>query len=232
MVSIRRSGERGHLNHGWLDTHHTFSFGQYRDPEHTHFRALRVINEDTIGPGRGFGSHPHDNMEILTWVLSGELAHTDSLGHQRTLTPGEMQRMSAGSGIQHSEYNASKTEPVRLLQIWILPGTDHAPPAYGQTAFDAAGRRNRLQLVASGAGEDGSLSLNQDARVYVAGLAPGMSVDLPLRERRSAWVQVAKGSVTVNGQALGQGDAAALTDEASVRISGTSEAQVLVFDLA
>ena len=155
MITIRTSSDRGHADHGWLDTYHTFSFGHFYDPKHVHFRSLRVINEDIVAPGKGFGRHPHDNMEILTWVLSGELAHTDSLGSVRTLKPGEMQRMSAGAGIEHSEFNGSKTDPVHLLQIWIMPGSDDAPPAYDQKEFAPEGRRNRLQLVASPGGADG-----------------------------------------------------------------------------
>lgn len=231
MITIRKSSDRGHLNHGWLDTYHTFSFGHYHDPKHVHFRSLRVINEDIVAPGRGFGRHPHDNMEILTWVLSGELAHTDSLGSQRTLKPGEMQRMSAGTGIEHSEFNASKTDPVHLLQIWIMPGSDDAPPAYDQKEFPAEGRKNRLQLVASPAGMDGSMTIGQDARVYVADVEKDKSVDLAIEPKRSVWVQVAKGSVMVNGQKLGQGDGAGIKDEAALNITGTDAAQVLVFDL-
>ena len=171
-------------------------------------------------------------MEILTWVLSGELAHTDSLGSQRTLKPGEMQRMSAGTGIEHSEFNASKTDPVHLLQIWIMPGSDDAPPAYDQKEFPAEGRKNRLQLVASPAGADGSMTIGQDARVYVADVEKDKSVDLAIGPKRSVWVQVAKGSVTVNGQQLGQGDGAGIKDEAALNIIGTDLAQVLVFDLS
>ncbi len=232
MIAIRKSSDRGHLNHGWLDTYHTFSFGHYHDPKHVHFRSLRVINEDIVAPGRGFGRHPHDNMEILTWVLSGELAHTDSLGSQRTLKPGEMQRMSAGTGIEHSEFNASKTDPVHLLQIWIMPGSNDAPPAYDQKEFPAEGRKNRLQLVASPAGADGSMTIGQDARVYVADVEKDKSVDLAIGPKRSVWVQVAKGSVMVNGQQLGQGDGAGIKDEAALNITGTDAAQVLVFDLS
>ena len=231
MITIRKSSERGHLNHGWLDTYHTFSFGHYHDPKHSHFRALRVINEDIVAPGRGFGKHPHDNMEILTWVLSGELAHTDSLGHQRTLRPGELQRMTAGAGIEHSEFNGSKTDPVHLLQIWIMPGSDDAPPAYDQKEFPADGRRNRLQLVASPSGVDGSMTLAQNARVFVADVDPGKSVELPIEPKRSVWVQVAKGAITLNGQPLAQGDGAGVKDEAALTITGADAAQVLVFDL-
>ena len=232
MITIRKSSDRGHLNHGWLDTYHTFSFGNYHDPKHVHFRSLRVINEDVVAAGRGFGRHPHDHMEILTWVLSGELAHTDSLGSQRTLKPGEMQRMSAGTGIEHSEFNGSKTDPVHLLQIWIMPGSDDAPPAYDQKEFAPEGRRNRLQLVASPGGADGSMTIGQDARVFVADVQSGKSVEIAIEPKRCVWVQVAKGSVTLNGQQLAQGDGAGVQDEASLTIAGSSDAQVLVFDLA
>ncbi len=232
MIAIRKSSDRCHLNHGWLDTYHTFSFGHYHDPKHLRFRSLRVINEDIVAAGRGFGRHPHDNMEILTWVLSGELTHTDSLGSQRSLKPGEMQRMSAGTGLEHSEFNGSKTDPVHLLQIWIMPGSDDAPPAYDQKEFPAEGRRNRLQLVASPGGTDGSMTIGQDARVFVADVEPGKTVDMAIKPKRSIWVQVAKGSVTLNGQELTQGDGAGVTDESALTIVGSSEAQVLVFDLA
>jgi quercetin 2,3-dioxygenase len=232
MITIRKSSDRGHLNHGWLDTYHTFSFGHYHDPKHVHFRSLRVINEDIVAPGRGFGRHPHDNMEILTWVLSGELAHTDSLGSVRTLKPGEMQRMSAGTGIEHSEFNASKTDPVHLLQIWIMPGAEDAPPAYDQKEFAPDGRRNRLQLVASPGGEDGSLTIGQNARVYVADVEAGKSVAAAIEPKRNVWVQVAKGSITLNGQDLSQGDGAGVTGETALTIAGKEAAQVLVFDLA
>ena len=232
MITIRKSSDRGHLNHGWLDTYHTFSFGNYHDPKHVHFRSLRVINEDVVAAGRGFGRHPHDHMEILTWVLSGELAHTDSLGSQRTLKPGEMQRMSAGTGIEHSEFNGSTTDPVHLLQIWIMPTHKNAAPAYDQSEFPLAGRANRLQLLASPEGVDGSLTLGADARVYAAHIDPGRSVNLEIDVGRRAWVQVSRGAVTLNGQPLAQGDGAGVTDEAALTIGATESSEVLVFDLA
>ncbi len=232
MITIRKSSDRGHANHGWLDTYHTFSFGHYYDPKHVHFRSLRVINEDVVAAGKGFGRHPHDNMEILTWVLSGELAHTDSLGSVRTLKPGEMQRMSAGTGIEHSEFNGSKTEPVHLLQIWIMPTHKDIDPRYDQTEFPLAGRTNKLQLLVSPEGVDGSLTLGADSRVYAANLDPGRTVDLEIEQGRRAWVQVARGSVTLNGQPMGQGDGTGITDETKLTIGGAEPAEVLVFDLA
>lgn len=231
MITIRKSSDRGHFNHGWLESYHTFSFAGYRDPKHVHFRALRVLNDDIIAPGRGFGTHPHDNMEILTWVLSGSLAHRDSLGSERSLRHGELQRMSAGTGIEHSEYNGSKTEPVRLLQIWLMPDAHETKPAYDQEEFPAAERRNALQLLASPDAAAGSLSIGQDARMYVAEIDPGKSVSLELKAGRHAWVQVARGEVTINGQSLVEGDGAAVSNEAALSIAATKEAEVIVFDL-
>lgn len=231
MLTVRKSADRGHANHGWLSAKHTFSFGHYHDPKHVHFRALRVINEDVVAPGKGFGRHPHDNMEIITYVLSGALNHTDSLGSERSLKPGEVQRMTAGSGIEHSEFNGSKTEPVHLLQIWIMPEHQDTPPAYDQKEFPLAGRTNRLQLVASPNGADGSLTIGRDARIYASVLEPGKSVSLDLQPKRHAWIQVARGGVSVNGQALSQGDAIAASSEDSLTITGTEAAEVLVFDL-
>ena len=232
MITIRKSSDRGHFNHGWLDTYHTFSFGQYHDPKHVHFRSLRVINEDIVAPGKGFGRHPHEDMEILTWVLSGELAHTDSLGSVRTLRPGELQRMSAGTGIEHSEFNGSKAEPVHLLQIWIMPTHKDIEPKYDQTAFPLAGRANKLQLLVSPEGVDGSLTIGADTRVYATNLEPGRSVEIEIEMGRRAWVQVARGSVTLNDQAMGQGDGAGVNDETKLAIAATEAAEVLVFDLA
>jgi redox-sensitive bicupin YhaK (pirin superfamily) len=232
MITIRKSSDRGHFNHGWLDTFHTFSFAGYQDPKHIHFRALRVLNEDVVAPGRGFGRHPHDNMEILTWVLSGSLAHADSLGHERSLRHGELQRMSAGSGIEHSEYNGSKTEPVHLLQIWLLPKEHDTRPAYDQKEFPAEGRRNKLQLLASPDSDQGSLSIGQDARMYVAELDPGKTISLDLKPGRNAWVQVSRGSVTLNGQSLTQGDGAAISNETALSIAAADDAEVILFDLA
>lgn len=232
MITVRKSSDRGHFDHGWLDTYHTFSFGGYYDPKNVHFRSLRVINEDVVAPGRGFGRHPHDNMEILTWVLSGSLAHSDSLGSERSLRHGELQRMSAGTGIEHSEYNGSKTEPVRLLQIWIIPKVRHAPPRYDQKEFPADGRANRLQLLASPDADEGSLSIGQDARMYVSDIDAGKTVKAEFAPGRNIWVQVANGSVSVNGTTLAQGDAAAITGETALEMAASEKAEVLVFDLA
>ncbi|HMN40510.1 MAG TPA: pirin family protein [Phycisphaerales bacterium] len=232
MITVRPSSERGHFDHGWLNTFHTFSFGGYHDPKNMHFRSLRVINEDVVAPGRGFGKHPHDNMEILTWVLSGSLAHSDSLGSERSLRHGELQRMSAGTGIEHAEYNGSKTEPVHLLQVWILPKERHAPPRYDQKEFPAEGRRNRLQLLASPEAADGSLSIGQDARMHVSEIDAGKSVKAEFAPERNVWVQVARGSVSVNGTALAQGDGAAITGETALEITADENAEVIVFDLA
>jgi redox-sensitive bicupin YhaK (pirin superfamily) len=232
MITVRKSSDRGHFDHGWLDTYHTFSFGEYYDPKNIHFRSLRVINEDVVAPGRGFGKHPHDNMEILTWVLSGTLAHSDSLGSERSLRHGELQRMSAGTGIEHSEYNGSKTEPVRLLQIWVMPKERHAPPRYDQKDFPVEGRTNRLQLLASPDAADGSLSLGQDARMWVTQLDAGKSVKADFAPGRNIWLQVANGSVSVNGTPLAPGDGAAITGETSLDIVASEKAEVILFDLA
>ena len=234
MITIRRAGDRGHFDHGWLDTHHTFSFASYHDPEHMGFRALRVINDDTVQPGQGFGEHGHQDMEILSYVLSGALAHRDSSGGGGVLRPGEVQRMSAGRGIRHSEFNGSTAEPVHFLQIWLLPDRPGHAPSYEQKAFPEAARRGALRLVASPDGADGSTTLHQDARVYASLLSKGQAVERALAPGRHAWVQVARGTATVNGHRLEAGDGAAFSGEAEVRVAGAGEddADVLVFDLA
>lgn len=231
MLLRRPSEARGQFDHGWLATRHTFSFGDYQDPAHVHFRALRVINEDWIKPGQGFGMHPHRDMEILTWVLEGALEHRDSLGGGGVIRPGDLQRMSAGTGIRHSEFNASEQEPVHLLQIWLFPDAKDHSPRYGQASFPPEGRRNRLQLLASRDGREGSLDIHQDALLYVADLEPGAVVERMLAEGRAAWVQVAIGSVSVNGALLQPGDGAALEGEPMIRLEGRERAQVLLFDL-
>jgi redox-sensitive bicupin YhaK (pirin superfamily) len=190
MIRVRRASERGHFDHGWLDTFHTFSFARYYDPGHMGFRSLRVINEDRVAPGRGFGTHPHEDMEIVTYVLSGALAHRDSLGTGSTIRPGELQRMTAGTGITHSEFNPSDAEPVHLYQIWLLPEREGLEPSYEQRAFPEDERRNRLRLVASPDGQDGSLSIRQDARLYLATLDGGREASHELAPGRHAWVQV------------------------------------------
>ena len=233
MITVRRSGERGHFDHGWLDTRHTFSFASYHDPDHMGFRALRVINEDRVQPGGGFDTHGHRDMEILSYVLSGVLAHRDSSGGGGELRPGEVQRMSAGTGIRHSEFNGSPAEPVHFLQIWLLPDRPGHFPSYEQRAFPAAERRGRLRLVASPDGAEGSTVIHQDARVFATLLGQAQAVEHPLGAGRHAWVQVARGEVEVDGQRLAAGDGAALSDERLLRIAGVGadEAELLVFDL-
>jgi redox-sensitive bicupin YhaK (pirin superfamily) len=232
MITIRRSEERGHFDHGWLDTYHTFSFGDYRDPKFMGFRTLRVINEDRVQPGQGFGEHPHRDMEILTYVLSGELEHRDSLGTGEVIRPGEVQYMAAGTGIRHSEFNPSATEPVHLMQIWILPAGRGAAPRYEQRSFPAASAAGGLTLLASGDGGAGSIRINQDAAVYAAALSPDVPVEHALRPGRAAWIQVLRGSVDVGGRTLQAGDGAAITDEPHVRIRASQAADILLFDLA
>lgn len=232
MITIRKASDRGHFDHGWLDTYHTFSFARYHDPDFMGFRSLRVINEDRVAPGRGFGNHPHDNMEIITWVLSGQLAHKDSTGRNGTIKPGDAQHMSAGTGIMHSEFNPSPTEPVHLIQIWIEPSEQNIRPAYHQEHFPEESGRGRLRLIASPDGADGSLKMAADARLFVTNLAPAQSVTLDLRPGRHAWVQVLRGGVEVNGQKLATGDGAAASDEPALRLTATEDAEALVFDLA
>jgi quercetin 2,3-dioxygenase len=234
MMTIRRSEDRGHAYHGWLDSRHTFSFADYDDPEHMGFSDLRVINEDRVKPGQGFGTHSHSDMEILSYVLAGELGHRDSMGTGSVIRPGELQRMSAGTGVRHSEMNPSASEPVHFLQIWVLPDRDGHEPGYEQKAFPEAERRAKLRLVASPDGAEGSLTIHQDARLYLTLLGDGERVRHALAAGRSAWVQVARGEVSVNGTPLRAGDGAALTGEAAVDVAGSGEgvADVLVFDLA
>jgi quercetin 2,3-dioxygenase len=232
MLTIRRSIDRGHAQHGWLDSHHTFSFADYHDPAHMGFRALRVINEDRVQPAMGFGTHPHRDMEILSYVLEGGLAHKDSLGTGSIIRPGDVQRMSAGTGVTHSEFNASSTEPVHFLQIWLLPEKPGLAPGYEQKHFAEGQRRGRLQLVASRDGREGSLTVHQDVSVYDALLSAKERAQLSLGEGRHAWVQVAKGSVKVNGETLVAGDGAALSSEPLLSLEGLEQAEVLVFDLA
>ena len=231
MIDVRRADARGHSRLAWLDSRHSFSFGEYYDPAHMGFRALRVINDDRIAPGAGFDTHPHRDMEIVTYVLDGALQHRDSLGTGSVIRPGEVQRMSAGTGIRHSEFNASATEPVHLLQIWILPATAGIEPGYEQRLLPP-GTRGGLALVASPDGRDGSLTVHQDVRVYAAQLAPGDAVTHAPAGGRHAWLHVARGSVSVNGQALHAGDGAAVSDEAQLTLRADDAAEVLLFDLA
>lgn len=234
MITLRPAKERGHFDHGWLNTYHTFSFADYRDPKHVHFRALRVINEDVIDGGRGFGMHPHENMEIITYVLSGELEHRDSLGTGEVIRPGDGQRMSAGKGIMHSEFNPSPTQPVHLLQIWIFPDKDKqdVEPSYEQKAFPDEEKRKQWRLIASPTGEQGSVKINSDAKLLVTKLVAGESLPITLAEGRYAWLQVAKGAATLNGAVLRQGDGAGISNEGKLTLEATEETEVLLFDLA
>ena len=232
MITVRPGKERGHFAHGWLDTYHTFSFSQYHDPAHMGFRSLRVINEDRVEPGAGFPPHSHRDMEIITYVLAGGLAHKDSMGNASTIRPGNVQRMSAGTGVTHSEYNGSDTEPVHLLQIWILPQTRNLPPSYEEKVFSAADKQGRLRLVASQDARDGSARIHQDASVYGSLLEPGQTVRHPLAAGRGAWIHLVSGAATVNGKLLTTGDGAAIEQEADVEIVATAATELLLFDLA
>ena len=232
MITIRKSEERGHFDFGWLDTYHTFSFDQYYDPAHMHFRSLRVINEDRVAPGKGFPTHSHRDMEIITYILSGALEHRDSMGNGSVIRPGDVQRMSAGTGVAHSEFNPSETEGVHLLQIWIMPRGRNLPSSYEQKYFSEDERRGGLRLVASEDGRDGSVTIQQDARVYSAILDPGSRIEYQLTGDRHAWIQIARGSLRVNGQHLNQGDGARVSKEPLVELTADDEAQVLLFDLA
>jgi redox-sensitive bicupin YhaK (pirin superfamily) len=232
MLTIRKADERGHFDHGWLNTYHTFSFAEYYDPAHLGFRALRVINEDRVQPGRGFPTHAHNDMEILSYVLDGELEHKDSMGNGSIIRPGDVQRMSAGTGVRHSEYNPSKEAPVHFLQIWILPERHGLVPGYEQKPFAEADTRNRLRVIASPDGRDGSVTIHQDVEVYLARLDAGHEIVQPLRVHRHGWVQVARGAVLLNGEPLSAGDGAAVTDEPALTIRASQPAEVLLFDLA
>lgn len=232
MITRRASHERGHTQLSWLDSRHTFSFDRYWDPRYMGFRALRVINEDWIQPGQGFGMHPHRDMEIITYVLDGALEHRDSLGTGSVIYPGDGQRMTAGAGIRHSEYNHSQTEPVHLLQIWILPQQRGLEPGYEQKQFPMESKRQRWCLMASEDGRDGSVTVHQDVRLFVTILEPGQQLDYSLDSNRHAWLQVARGAVTLNGMALDQGDGAAISDERWLELTATQPAELLLFDLA
>ncbi len=232
MITLRKAEDRGHGDHGWLNTHYTFSFSDYQDPDHMGFRSLRVMNEDVVAPGQGFGTHPHRDMEIVTYVLEGALEHKDSMGNGEVLRPGEFQRMTAGTGITHSEFNPSATEPVHLYQIWLFPSHKGLEPSYEQKRFDVSERTDRLRLVASPEGEDGSLRIHQDARIYLGSLSPGKTVDYDLAPGRGAWLQVLRGSVFANEAVLDQSDGAAFTDVSAIQITASGEAEVMLFDLA
>lgn len=231
MITIRRAGERGGANHGWLDTKHTFSFADYHDPWHMGFHDLRVINEDRVAAGQGFPTHSHRDMEILSWVLEGELEHRDSIGTGSVIRPGELQRMSAGTGVRHSERNPSGAHPLHFLQIWVFPERNGLEPSYEQKAFPEESRRGRLRLIASPDGADGSLTIHQDVRLSTALLDGAERAGYAIAPGRSAWVQVAKGSVDVQGHRLEAGDGAAVTKEERLSFSGGEDAEVLLFDL-
>lgn len=232
MFEIRRSNERGHANHGWLDSYHTFSFADYHDPEHVHFGALRVINEDRVAGGQGFGTHGHRDMEIVSYVLEGALAHRDSMGNGSTIRPGDVQRMSAGTGVRHSEFNGSPTETAHFLQIWIIPDAPGGAPGYEEKRFTDDEKRGRLRVIASPDGADGSVKIGADARIF-AGLFNGDEhAEFAVPAGRRVYVHVARGKVSVNGEALGAGDAAKIEDAATVTLDAGDNAEVLLFDLA
>ncbi len=230
MITLRRAADRGHASHGWLDTYHTFSFADYHDPQWMGFRSLRVINDDVVSPHAGFGTHPHRDMEIITYILSGSLAHRDSMGNGRTITQGEVQYMAAGTGVQHSEQNPSGAEPVHLIQIWIVPDEKGVPPRYEEKSMKTA-TPGQFHLVTSKAGREGSIAIHQDADLWLAKLDPGQSVTHRLAPGRHAWLHVAEGEVTLGGETLQGGDAAAVTDETQLHIAGAKLSQVLLFDL-
>lgn len=232
MLSIRRSDDRGVGEHGWLHSRHSFSFANYYDPRFMGYRDLRVINEDRVAPGRGFGKHGHRDMEILSYVLDGALEHADSMGTRSVIRPGEVQRMSAGTGVLHSEFNHSSREGVHFLQIWIEPREQGLSPSYEQKEFSAADKTNALRLVASPDGREGSVTIHQDVDLYASLLEPGAAVTFERRNGRHVWLHVARGEVTVNGRTLGAGDAVSTDDETTLHIEGVQDAEVLLFDLA
>jgi len=232
MITVLPSSKRFHSEAGWLDSRHTFSFADHYDPERLGFRSLRVINDDRVEPARGFGSHSHRDMEIITYVLEGELAHKDSMGNGSVIRPGDVQRMSAGTGVVHSESNPSRSVPVHFLQIWIVPDRPSHSPGYEQKAFSEADRRGKLRLVASPDGRDGSVSVHQDASVYAGLLGPGERAAHQVRPGRHSWVHVARGSIDLNGQTLREGDGAAVSDEERLDLTAKDNSEVLLFDLA
>lgn len=232
MIRIRKSHERGHADHGWLDTYHTFSFADYYDPAHMGFRALRVLNEDRVQPAQGFGTHGHKDMEIVTLVLEGELAHKDSLGNGSVLRPGELQRMTAGTGVRHSEFNPSDRELVHFYQVWLLPARTGLPPGYEQRAFGDDEKRGRWRLVASPDGRDGSLTIHLDANLYLSELEDGQQLTHEPEPGRHSWLQVLRGRVELNGRPLSAGDGAAVSDEPALTVKAAGPSEVLLFDLA
>lgn len=232
MIRIRPANERGHADHGWLDTYHTFSFANYYDPQHMSFRSLRVINDDRIAGGGGFPMHPHRDMEIVSYVVEGALEHRDSMGNGSVIRPGDVQRMSAGTGVTHSEFNPSDTEGMRLLQIWIEPALAGIEPSYEQQHFTDDDRKGRLRVVASPDGEDGSVTVNTDARIFAALLGPEDSVTHEIADGRGVWVQVVRGNIRLGEEVLSGGDGAAVEQQDSIRIKGESDSEILLFDLA
>ncbi|QDV52299.1 pirin family protein [Gimesia fumaroli] len=232
MIRVRKARQRGHADHGWLNTYHTFSFADYQDSEQMRFRALRVMNEDVVQPGQGFGTHPHRDMEIVTYVLEGALEHKDSMGHGEVLRAGEFQRMSAGTGITHSEFNPSETEPVHLYQIWLFPERKGIEPSYEQKRFPESEQQNQLRLVASPGAEQGALLIHQDAQIYLSQIDKGKTVSHELAEGRHAWLQVLRGEVLLNEVALATSDGAAVSDVRELTIQATEKAEIMLFDLA
>jgi len=231
MITLRPAGERGHASHGWLDSYHSFSFADYFDEQHMGFGPLRVINEDRVQPGMGFGTHGHRDMEIISYVLDGELSHRDNMGNGSVIVPGDVQRMSAGRGVMHSEFNPSRERGVHFLQIWIEPSQRGIPASYEQARIETAQKRGRLALIAAAEGEGGAVLIHQDARVYAGAFDGDEHAALPIAPGRRAYVHVARGSVEVNGRRLGAGDAAMLVDEGEVTLAAGNDAEVLVFDL-
>lgn len=232
MIKVRKSEDRGHANYGWLDTYHTFSFANYYDPEYSSFRDLRVINEDRVAPKQGFGTHPHRDMEIISYVVSGALGHRDSMGHAQEIRPGEVQVLTAGSGITHSEYNHSQTEKTHFLQIWLVPKENDLTPRYDQKKFEEDEKRNNLKLIVSGDGRDDSLMVNQDVSLYASLLSNGNELSHTLEPFHYAWVQVISGKLKVNGTSLTSGDGAAVIDESDLQIIAEDDSEFLLFELA
>jgi redox-sensitive bicupin YhaK (pirin superfamily) len=232
MIKVRKSEERGHFNHGWLDTRHTFSFSEYYEPDYMHFRHLRVINEDRVAPGQGFGTHPHKDMEILTYVLDGELEHKDSMGTGSIIRPGDIQKMSAGTGILHSEFNASKSKPVHFLQIWIVPDDKGVEPEYWQQSVPLEKKHNNLCLIASQRGREDSVHVYQDVNLFASVLDAGKELTHTFEDGRYGWVQVARGKLSLNGVALSAGDGAGISAEKQLAITASENAEFLLFDLA
>lgn len=230
MIRLRKSDDRGHANHGWLETYHTFSFASYYDPQHTRFRSLRVINEDWVEGGQGFGTHPHENMEIITYIIEGELEHKDSMGNGSIIRPGELQRMSAGTGVTHSEFNPTE-QRTHLLQIWIFPNENGLTPSYEQRAFPALADGSGLILLASNDGREDSLTIHQDVDIHGGRLESGASTDYSIDSDRHVWIQLVKGELDINGHAMEAGDGAAVSDEQSITLTAQSSCEFLLFNL-